>query len=84
VGSAFKSQWKSVDSVNLRNNEMLNNINAPVLKDINNFVDDLKKHIMKLGMEKILYFSSIFDQNKFVKLNKEGGEMPMDTIEEQI
>ena len=40
--SAFKSQWKSIDSIAMRNHEMLNNISTPVLQDINQFIDELK------------------------------------------
>ena len=38
---------------------------------------------MKMGLEKINQFSNIFEQNEFVKLNREDNEV-MDTIEEQL
>lgn len=68
----------------MRNKEMINNISAPVLKDINSFVDDLKQHIMKIGIEKISYFNAIFEQNEFVKLNKDGDDFPLDTLDDHL
>lgn len=84
AAAGFESQWKSIDSVAMRNKEMINNISAPVLKDINSFVDDLKQHIMKIGIEKINYFNAIFEQNEFVKLNKEGDDFQLDTLDDHF